>query len=99
MKMDGQLIDAYYFCVGGSVGQIASIARPTGYRCPAEEVPEAITRLLVHFHAERQQGEPLQQFLARHTTPALRTILAGGPAELAERDLPVASPPHFVEDR
>jgi sulfite reductase (ferredoxin) len=39
IKVDGKLVDAYYFCVGGSVGHIASIARPVGYRCRADEVP------------------------------------------------------------
>jgi sulfite reductase (ferredoxin) len=99
IKSNGRMIDAYYFCVGGSVGQIASIARPIGYRCPAEEVPEAIARLLDAFHAERRPGEPLQKFLACHSTAALRYILAGGPADLAERDLSVVSTPHLVEDR
>jgi sulfite reductase (ferredoxin) len=99
IKVDGKMIDAYYFCVGGSVGQIASIARPVGYRCSAEEVPEAITRLLAFFHADRYPDEPLQHFLARQTTPHLRHILAGGLAPLVERDLPAASVPHAVEDR
>jgi sulfite reductase (ferredoxin) len=98
-KVNGRMTDAYYFCVGGSVGQIASIARPVGYRCPADEVPEAITRLLAAFHAWRRPGEALQQFLARHSTDALRAILAGGLVELAERDLPVAAAPHSVEER
>jgi len=99
IKSNGKMIDAYYFCVGGSVGQIASIARPVGYRCPAEEVPDAITRLLSHFHAERDSGESLQHFLARHSTETLRSVLAGGPTEIAERDLAVAATPHSVEDR
>jgi sulfite reductase (ferredoxin) len=99
MKVNGTMVDAYYFCVGGSVGQIASIARPIGYRCPAEEVPEAITRLLSAFHADRCAGEPLQKFLARHSTETLRSILANGPAELAERDTPIAAVPHSLEDR
>jgi sulfite reductase (ferredoxin) len=99
MKVNGRMVDAYYFCVGGSVGQFASIARPLGYRCPAGEVPEAITRLLSAFHADRRPGEPLQKFLARHSTETLRAILAAGPAELVERDLPVAAAPHSLEDR
>jgi sulfite reductase (ferredoxin) len=99
IKSDGRLIDAYYFCVGGSVGPFAAIARPMGYRCPADEVPEAITRLLEFFDLERQSQEPLQNFLARHSTEALRAVLAGGPAETAERDVPVAATPHSVEDR
>jgi sulfite reductase (ferredoxin) len=98
-NVNGKMADAYYFCVGGSVGQIASIARPVGYRCPADEVPEAITRLLSAFHAGRRPGEPLQHFLARHSTEVLRAILAGGLVELAERDLPVVATPHSVEER
>jgi sulfite reductase (ferredoxin) len=31
IKHDGKLVDAYYFCVGGAVGQHAKIARPIGY--------------------------------------------------------------------
>ena len=81
IKSNGKMIDAYYFCVGGSVGQFASIARPVGYRCPATEVPNAITRLLDFFHLERELNEPLQKFLARQSTEALRSILAGGPTE------------------
>jgi sulfite reductase (ferredoxin) len=99
IKSNGKMIDAYYFCVGGSVGQIASIARPVGYRCPADEVPNAITRLLDFFHEERQPNEPLQKFLARHTTESLHNILAGGPTEIAERDLATAAAPHSLEDR
>lgn len=99
IKLNGRMVDAYYFCVGGSVGKIASIARPVGYRCTADEVLEAITRLLSVFHEERRPAEPLQQFLARHSTENLRTILAGGPLEVAERDLPVATTPHAVEER
>jgi sulfite reductase (ferredoxin) len=99
IKSNGKMVDAYYFCVGGSVGQFASIARPVGFRCPATEVPNAIMRLLDFFHLEREPNELLQKFLARQSTEALRSILAGGPTELAERDLATASTPHSVEDR
>ena len=99
IKSNGKMIDAYYFCVGGSVGQIASIARPIGYRCPADEVPNAIARLLEFFQLERSANEPLQKLLARHSTETLRAILAGGPTEFAERDLATAATPHSVEDR
>ena len=100
IKSNGKLVDAYYFCVGGSVGQTASIARPVGYRCPAGDVPNAIARLLAAFHADRFRGESLQKFLARHSTDSLRHILAGTVTpEFAERDLPLAAVPHSVEDR
>ena len=102
IKQDGKMVDAYYFCVGGSVGQFASIARPVGYRCAAGEVPNAITRLLAHFHAHRHTAEPLQKFLARNSTEHLRSILSGQPAaqtEIAVRDLPADRVPHSIEDR
>ena len=102
IKHEGQMVDAYYFCVGGSVGQFASIARPVGYRCAADEVPDAITRLLSHFHAHRYHAEPLQKFLARHSTESLRSILSAQPAlqtEFIPRDLPTDRVPHSIEDR
>ena len=102
IKVDGKMVDAYYFCVGGGVGQFASIARPVGYRCVAEEVPNAIARLLTNFHAHRHIGESLQNFLWRHSADILRGILSGQPAhetEIALRDLAPDRVPHSVEDR
>jgi len=99
IKSNGKMVDAYYFCVGGSVGQIAAIARPVGYRCAATEVPDAIARLLEYFQLERTQNESLQKFLSRLSNDSIRSILAGGPAEASERDLAVAATPHSVEDR
>ena len=54
IKHEGELTDAYYFCLGGAVGQHAAVARPVGYRCPAPLVPEAIERLLREYLADRQ---------------------------------------------
>jgi len=99
IKVDGKLVDAYYFCVGGSVGHIASIARPVGFRCRADEVPDAISRLLDAFQSDRRHGESLQHFLARHSNDVLRSILAGGPTLVAVRDLSESQVPHAVEDR
>ena len=46
LKKDGVMVDAFYFCVGGAVGEYAGIARQIGYRAAAEDCPEAIERLL-----------------------------------------------------
>ena len=99
IKVDGKLVDAYYFCVGGTVGHISSIARPVGYRCRADEVPDAISRLLDGFQSDRRPGEALQHFLARNSNDTLRSLLAGGPVLVAARDLPSDAVPHSVEDR
>ena len=97
IKANGKMVDAYYFCVGGSVGQIASIARPVGYRCVATDVPEAIERLLTTFTGGRYESESLRQFLARHSNEELRTILAGEFVGAVVRDLPAQSLPQGVE--
>ena len=97
IKVNGQFADAYYFCVGGSVGQLQSIARPVGYRCLAEEVPQSIERLLHRYTESRNSGESLQQFLARKSNEEIRGYLAGGVTEPAQRDVPLAPVPHGVD--
>ena len=72
------MVDAYYFCVGGSVGEFAAIARPVGYRCAAREVPDAIERLLRSYQSVHEPEENLRKFLARHTNTQIRELLAGG---------------------
>jgi sulfite reductase (ferredoxin) len=88
MKIDGNMVDAYYFCVGGGLGLHSSTARPVGYRCPATEVPDAIERLLQQYLGTRDTGENLRQFFSRHTDTQLREFLAGKPVEAVARDLP-----------
>ena len=97
IKIDGRMVDAYYFCVGGSVGQFASIARPVGYRCAASDVPDAIERLLAEFNLRREPSEKLRQFLARHSDEEIRAILAGSYVAPAERDLALGPVPLGVE--
>jgi len=97
IKVDGRMVDAYYFCVGGSVGQFASIARPVGYRCAATEVPEAIERLLRAFNSQRESSENLREFFARHSNEEIRAFLAGTFAPPVERDLAVGPVPQGVE--
>jgi sulfite reductase (ferredoxin) len=91
MKIDGSMVDAYYFCLGGALGLHQATARPVGYRCPATEVPEAIERLLRQYLITRQGGENLRQFFARHADAELRGFLAGAPVEAVSRDMPPAS--------
>ncbi len=97
IRVDGKFVDAYYFCVGGAVGQIAAIARPVGFRCRSEEVPEAIARLLTSYQIERAGEETLQTFLARCSNERVRTILAGRYIEPAIRDRPESPAPHGIE--
>ncbi len=97
LKVDGRMVDAYYFCLGGAVGLKAAIARPVGYRCTADEVPDAIERLLNTYTADRSPGENLRQFVARHSDDDLRGFLAGHPVQAFARDLPAGPVPHGLE--
>ena len=98
IKHEGKLTDAFYFCLGGAVGQHAGIARPVGYRCPAPLVPEAIERLLRGYLADREPEENLRSWFARHTNDELRAQLAGEVLEPVERDLPTGRVPHAVAE-
>jgi sulfite reductase (ferredoxin) len=97
IRHKGKFVDAYYFCVGGSVGEFASLARPVGYRCVASDVPDAIARLLRNFQAKREDGENLRRFFVRHTDGQIRELLAGSASAAIERDPSQGTVPHGVE--
>lgn len=88
IKKDGRLVDAFYFCVGGSVGRFARTARPLGYRAAADEVPDAIERLLRAYLGEREAGEDLRAYFSRTDDDRLRAQLAGTVIDPVERDAP-----------
>ncbi|MGH9736614.1 MAG: nitrite/sulfite reductase [Candidatus Acidiferrales bacterium] len=96
IKHDGRLVDAYYFCLGGAVGEHQRVARPVGYRCPADQVPDAIERLLRSYVASRDGDENLRSYFARFSDEELRAQLAGFDAESVERDLPREAAPDRV---
>jgi len=97
LKVDGRMVDAYYFCVGGSGGEFASIARPVGFRCAASEVPDAIERLLREFNEQRLPGENLRRFFVRHSNEQIRNWLAGEFVAPVERDAAAGPVPLGVE--
>jgi sulfite reductase (ferredoxin) len=86
LKKNGVMVDAFYFCVGGAVGQHAGIARQIGYRAAAEDCPEAIERLLRGYLKARAEGESLRSYFRRTSDEDLRTQLAGAVVEAVERD-------------
>jgi sulfite reductase (ferredoxin) len=98
IKHEGQLADAYYFCLGGAVGEFAGVARPVGYRCPATLVPEAIERLLRNYLVGRASQESLRSWFARHSNDELRAQLAGEILDAVARDLPTGRVPHAVAE-
>jgi sulfite reductase (ferredoxin) len=97
IKVDGKMVDAYYFCLGGAVGKHQAIARPVGYRCQATEVPDAITRLLRAYLRDRLDSENFRKFCGRQSDVALRAALAGAEVAPVARDASAGGPPHGVE--
>jgi sulfite reductase (ferredoxin) len=97
-KVEGTMVDAYYFCVGGAVGRHQRIARPVGYRAAATEVPDAIERLLRAYLAERRNGDSFREFTAKHTDEDLRQLLAGRAVAAVPRDTSPGRPPHGADD-
>lgn len=98
VKHEGKMTDAYYFCLGGAVGEFAGTSRPVGYRCPAPLVPEAIERLLRQYLGGRKPSESLRSWFARHTNDELRAQLAGEVLAAVERDVPQGRVPTAVAD-
>lgn len=86
IKKDGVLVDAYYFCVGGAVGENARAARPIGYRAAAEECPQAIERLLRGYTEHRFEGENLRGYFNRSSDEELRNLIAGAAVAPVDRE-------------
>ncbi len=96
IKKDGKLVDAYYFCVGGSVGEHARAARPIGYRAAAEDCPQAIERLLNGYTYHRFEGENLRGYFNRTSDEDLRSLIAGAAVDPVDRDAgPARHPPNI----
>lgn len=98
IKLGDKLVDAYYFCLGGAVGEHQNIARLSGYRCIAPEVPAAIERLLSTYIAQRHDSENLRAYFSRHSDAQLRGQLAGEEIVAVSRDLSPGPVPHGVAD-
>ena len=96
IKKDGKMVDAFYFCVGGALGEHAGIARQIGYRAAAEDCPEAIERLLRGYLATRTDGENLRAYFRRTSDEDLRAQLNGAVVEAVERDVPLGRVPANV---
>jgi sulfite reductase (ferredoxin) len=86
IKKDGKMVDAFYFCVGGALGEYAGIARQIGFRAAAEDCPDAIERLLRGYLKERNGDENLRGYFRRKSDEELRATLNGAVVEAVERD-------------
>ena len=77
VKHNGQMVDAFQFALGGSVGRDAAFGRWVNYRANAEQVPEAMERLLTRYLQQRTPNETLRAYFKRHSNEELRNQLEG----------------------
>jgi sulfite reductase (ferredoxin) len=98
IRRGGDFVDAYYFCLGGAVGEHQRFARPIGFRCAADEVPDAIERLLGSYLVNRDANENLRAYFARFSDDELRAQLAGRVLDAVMRDASAGPVPHGVGD-
>jgi len=98
IKQGKESVDAYYFSLGGAVGEHQRLARPIGYRCAASEVPSAIERLLQTYLANRDENENLRAYFARFSDGELRSQLASETVAAAIRDAAPGPVPLGVGD-
>jgi len=96
VKKDGVMVDAFYFCVGGAVGEHAGIARQIGFRAAATDCPDAIERLLREYLKTRSEGENLRSYFRRTSDEDLRAALNGAVVEAVARDVPPGRVPGNV---
>ncbi len=94
LKQNGVLVDAFYFCVGGSVGRFARPGRTIGYRATADDVPNAIERMLRAYLDAREPGENLRSYFARTSDEDLRAQLSGTTSDRLPPPSPRDPPPN-----
>ena len=84
MKVDGKLVDAWSFALGGALGVHSGVARLVNYRCSSHDVPNALERLFRRYLETRASEQNLRSWFAGQSNDELRVILESGVAPLVE---------------
>ncbi|HEX2223006.1 MAG TPA: nitrite/sulfite reductase, partial [Thermoanaerobaculia bacterium] len=70
----GERLQGYDVFLRGGLARSAAIGRPVLRRVPATDIAAVLERLFAAYLAERQDGEPIQQFFTRHSDDELIRI-------------------------
>jgi sulfite reductase beta subunit-like hemoprotein len=84
-KIDGRELPYYQMLLGGGYDEDGIMRFGLAVQSiPARLAPEAVTRVLDHFIANRQEGETFRQYVLRHKIETFRALTAdlAKPAEL-----------------
>jgi sulfite reductase beta subunit-like hemoprotein len=76
MKVGGRQLPAYIAHVGGSYEGDVAMGKRLKARIPAKRVPDAVERWVRHYEAERQDGEPFNDFVARVGTEGFEKLVS-----------------------
>jgi len=76
---DGATTDGFDFFVGGGLGARAGFAKRVGFRTAAEQVPDALQRLLLGYLAGRDEGEQFHHWAARAGDSHVKSLLSDTP--------------------
>ena len=77
-KVDGQVVDAYDFFVGGQMGAGARFNHPVLRKVPASECAKRLEQLLLAFTRGRKAGEPFNAWCERVGDAELVRLLTEG---------------------
>ncbi len=80
-----RIVEAVDIGMGGSLGTDAGFIDWVENARPAEEVPDALVRVLQRYRHERRDGEPFYNWARRTPNDELRATLAGLAIETGER--------------
>ncbi|MDQ3791285.1 MAG: ferredoxin--nitrite reductase, partial [Actinomycetota bacterium] len=84
-KKDGAIVEGVDIGLGGSLGKDAAFIDWVDGAKPADEVPEALSRVVERFKEERREGERFHEWARRTRNGELRKTLRG-PAPVASRE-------------
>jgi ferredoxin-nitrite reductase len=76
-KKDGSLVEGVDIGLGGSLGRDAAFIDWVEGAKPADEVPDALVRIVERFKEERRQGERFHEWTRRTHNGELRETLRG----------------------
>ena len=94
VKHDGKLTDAYYFCLGGAVGQHAAVFGLSAIALQQRWFPKRLRGCCATTWQAASLTKTSARWFGRHTNDELRAQLAGEVQAPVERDLPAGRPPH-----
>ena len=77
INRDGEQVEGFDFFLGGGLGLNSEIAKRVGFRAPADDVADALERLLEHFTESRMPHEMFRTWTARVGNVRLQSILSG----------------------